>query len=398
MFKEITTEKKMNCFDSVFSSLNIFEGLLICALTFAIGARGSLPQLYVEGAIWSVAFYFAFKDRFASKVKLSRNTWISLVILFFYLAFNVVLNDTKDIVSFFYYYILIIPFYFVFNSYDRCKLFVITSGLMAIVVCVQLLLLYFFGFSQFQDIVLRRSGGLRAIGYMGNPNYFGYYCFVIFLLTQQFMFVLKNLVNIALLILVVFSISRGVLIGVCIYLILVIFKSVRNMFAAIICLFFIYNYVEVLLPENFARMFVNRLSELDSDNAGSGRSIIWSQGLLVWSENWQDVLFGFGFNNFQNRLNFKGVENTVHNSYLRMLFEFGFVGFFLMMGFFITAFKNIKWTSYREALNYGLPVVIVWLTNDFFINKETFILIAILSTIYFYKAEVKFKDSNERER
>lgn len=384
--QNILTDK--NWFKTYNQSLSTLDYVFISLFVLALGTRGVMPQAITEISIWCISIYYLIRDRTLTNLKIYQPWTLPFVSVIFYIVLNAIIMDVDDFGTAIYYFLIFIPFIIFFNSYDRCRAFIILSGILSLLICVLLLAYYFFGIDSFESLVIRRSGSSRAIGLMGNPNYFGYYCFAIFLATQLVNFKYKHIISIALIILILLSISRGIMVGLIIYFLFTIFKKVQNLIIFItITALVLYN-LDLLLPDNFADNFLKRVLELGSEDAGSGRSSIWTKGLQIWSNTWGDIIFGFGFNNFKSRLTFMDIDNTVHNSYLRMMFEFGILGFILIMNFFRSVIKSISWLDLRTMLTFIFSIMAVWLSNDFFINKETFYLSAICICIFNFKSKI----------
>lgn len=382
----ILSDKKW--FRTYSQPLSIIDFLLISLFALALGTRGVMPLAVTEISIWCISFYYLFIDKTLTKLKVYQTWTLPFICLILYIILNGIVRNVSDFGTAIYYFLTFIPFLIFFNSYDRCRAFIIVSGVLSLLICVLLLSYYFVGIDTFESLVMRRSGSSRAIGLMGNPNYFGYYCFAIFLATQLVNFKYKYIISSALVILIILSISRGIMLGLIIFFLSIIFKKVKNLFIFIIITTLVSYNVDLLLPDDFADNFLKRVLELGSEDAGSGRSSIWTKGLQIWSNTWGDIIFGFGFNNFKSRLTFMDIDNTVHNSYLRMMFEFGVLGFILIMNFFRSVIKSISWLELRTKFTFIFAIMAVWLSNDFFINKETFFLSAICICIFNSKKNI----------
>nr|PMJ88198.1 hypothetical protein BCU14_25290 [Vibrio lentus] len=116
------------------------------------------------------------------------------------------------------------------------------------------------------------------------------------------------------------------------------------------------------------------------NGGGSGRFEIWALGLEFITSKIEYIFFGVGPNQFGDMSKLLGIDNTTHNSYLRLLFELGILGlivFILLIIYMFNSLKNIP-SIYRYTAFFAL--MISWLSNDFILNKETWLFFAVLMT------------------
>lgn len=354
-------------------------------LAFLIGSRGFTPQVIVEISIWCLGAYYFVSDKIIDKINLNNKWLFSYFICFILFALSVSIAGDLSSLSVFYYFIILLPFLSIFSNYDRVQLFVKFSSYFVSVISL-LIILHFLNIINFDELINQRSGISRAKGLMGNPNYYAYYCFVIFIASFFMEFKFKKLSLFLIAIAIVFSISRGVIISLVLFGLINSIRSPKRLIFSIVLAFLFIQNISLIFPDSFVTTFITRISELtDEEGAGSGRSTIWAIGFKRWSENWFQIIFGFGFNQFATKLENDGLINTVHNSYLRALFELGLVGLIILSVFYKNITSSIKWPDFRTMLTVILPILLSWMSNDFFILKETFYLIAILISIFHAK-------------
>jgi O-antigen ligase len=110
------------------------------------------------------------------------------------------------------------------------------------------------------------------------------------------------------------------------------------------------------------------------DGSGSGRFVILIGALKSLSENSLYLLLGHGPNSFQYSFDF--TNQNAHNSYLRIIWEIGYIGFVAM---FLFIFSIVKKKSYNNKIYPVLIAIFVtWIFNDYYIVKETWLFFALI--------------------
>ncbi len=117
------------------------------------------------------------------------------------------------------------------------------------------------------------------------------------------------------------------------------------------------------IPEDI----LDRLTNVDSYESGSERTIVWENGLKLLFTN-LNVIFGAGWGDYYG---YNGFYKAMHNTYLAMLCDVGVLGFSL---FFVPVIQKIR---YAIRTNSFLPVLLLLagLCPSFFIdaiNKRIF--------------------------
>lgn len=359
--------------------LDIF---IIIILAFAFISRGYLGIIN-DLVTWLFAFYYFVMDRQKLKT-INKSIFISSFLLAIYLTFNLLFRDSTSY-QVFYYFSILIPYYFIFRSSSRAYMFSLISGIMCALVSF-FIILHLAGIMKNYELFYSRSGLIRASGLMYNPNYFAYMNFIIFILL--YLSPIKKPIKLSLLffifLAVVFSFSRGVTAGLIIFLVLNIFRRewIKYIFilpVIIIPLVIISNnfFIAIFDLEAVRNTIEYRLSNLKSGDL-SGRSSIWIFGFQAWFNDISHILFGFGFGNFQKYVGVFDIENTVHNSFLRSLYELGLIGVILLTCFYYSLVNNIRAVNNKTKIIIISSVLITWFSNDFFINKDTFLLLIIM--------------------
>lgn len=357
----------------------IINHISIILLVFFIGSRGVVPAPVYEGYIWFLGvFYLLQGDWKVVHKKIKNQKWVLPYFLcFFIFCISILISLDFSGFNIIYSFSQFFPFLFIFSKKSRIKNFVIYSAIYLSILSI-LMVAHRLDIGVFSDLFYTRDGLQRASGLIGNPNYFAYFSFCIFVLLQyilkskKFLFILSFLIFIV----VLLTLSRGVLMGVLLFLIIKIFTSIKKIILFSLLLIVVSSNISTITTGTISEDLFNRTIELEQ--GGSGRSDIWEQGYELWSTNTQDLLIGMGFNQFQKRTSNIGIENTVHNSYLRVLYEFGLLGFIIIFSFYISIIYSVKWGGMKTLVGFCVPFAFCWGTNDFFLVKETFVLMSIL--------------------
>lgn len=363
--------------------------ILIATLAFMFISRGSIGFLN-DIVTWIIALYYFLIDK-NKIVSVNKYLLVSSFILVIYLTFNLLFRESSDY-KVYYYFSILIPYYLIFKKPNRVYLFILISGTLCAIVSL-FIILHLLGIITNYQLFYSRDGSMRASGFMYNPNYYAYMNLVIFILIS--LLPLKNYLKATVLLLIflaiILSFSRGVIAALFFYIILSLFSRKWLKYIFILPLILIFMYVlsnnsifDSLNFEILKQTFEYRLSNLKSGQI-SGRSMIWAYGFKAWFDNLTHVLFGFGFGNFQKYVDVYDVNNTVHNSYLRSLYELGLVGTIVIIGFYFSFIKNITTINNKKKAIIFFSILVSWFSNDFFINKDTFLLLSLLSLMYSLK-------------
>lgn len=363
---------------------NLVNCILLILLAIAFSSRGYIDVI-CDLYIWGLGLYYAFQINI-SKIKINKFLLFSFLLIIFYFSLNIWIGGGSDF-KIYYYYSILIPFYFILGDFIRARFFILSLALILGFTSL-LTLAHLLGFNYFDFLFYIRDGGVRASGLMVNPNYFAYMCFICFLLFNLLFksSFCRNILLVLLGLLIVLSFSRGVSAALVVFLFIRVFNIKRLLYSiALFCFFILFMKFSKFDLDGLYSTFEYRIENLKSGDV-SGRSDVWVLGFQEWIKSIKDFLFGFGFNNFHSKLSFYNIENTIHNSYLRMLYEFGVFGFIIIMFFYISFFvKIVKGGWYKKAI-FLIPIGVAWLSNDFFINKDTFIFMIIFwAYIYYYE-------------
>ncbi|WP_160295708.1 O-antigen ligase family protein [Photobacterium kishitanii] len=234
------------------------------------------------------------------------------------------------------------------------------------------------------ELIYSRSGSERIYGLIGNPNYFAYMIFINIILINiykeyfsKYKFIIYQLI---LTFAVIFSLSRGVLIGLFFFYLLINVRALTikkiSLFICVVCVLF--SVVNFSVDSDMIINTINYRIDNLINGDGSGRFDIWAIGFESISSHLDKIITGVGPNMFGTYAHSLGLNNTTHNSFLRLFFELGIFGFglfFVMMGYF---FKKIECISLNMKIAIAVGVSFSWLSNDFILNKETWVLLAML--------------------
>ena len=355
-------------------------------LAFFVSSRGVVSG----GAdIFLILMSFVFAEN-VLKIKISRTFFCSWIFLMFLYLTSSVINEVSDF-SLYYYFSLFYLFKISLNQKNLGYYFIVTWSAINFLIVV-LILLSMLSIVDMQGLVYSREGGFRAAGLITNPNYYGYMNFISFALCSQVIFRFKKIVMIFLFLGVLLSLSRGVILGMFCFVFINYFSLSRVLF--VMALIFIISFFSLnfdLLPEGLAKTMEYRFNDANSGNL-SGRSDIWEIGLNYWLVSYKNILFGFGFDEFQN---ITGLSNTVHNAYLRILYEQGILALLVFLFFVIYSIVNSRGNLFAKKSKYAIlvGVLVSWFSNDYHLVKETMILIALISMKFMpeYLASLRLK-------
>jgi len=238
-----------------------------------------------------------------------------------------------------------------------------------------ILFVIFINTGNFSEAVYSRTGFPRLSGFQANPNYLSLtLCFIpILLLIYKGKYVGLKVVVVLLAIILTGS-RGGILAAFTPVLIYFLIKNIRYslyVLLAIIVIFFIINSINL---DNIYGL--SRFQSSDGDYS-SGRFTHWLRAWELFSNN---IMYGVGNNSFILYELENGRPIQVHNNYLRILSEFGVVGF---LTWFILLFYLIKESPSRiNSLLIISPMLIFGLVNDPYIAKEFWLCLALC-----YKSE-----------
>lgn len=369
--------------------LNFFN-LLLFFIAFFLCTRGIFPNV-VDALIVTVGLLsFALSVKKVRVLKYSR-IYFSFIIFVMCVFISSLYNQINP-AKFTYYFIVFFAFIAIFEYKKDSAIvliFIITVINVIQGVVVILGVLSIFDFSQF---LYSRSGHVRASGFLGNPNYFAYSMFInmIFLYCYRRLFKRVFFITAYMIILfsIIFSFSRGVSAAAVIFTLFNVSNIIKLRYLPFIIIPAVYFiYTSILESDILLNTISYRVDNL-LYGGGSGRSDIWLRGLDYIALNKNALMLGVGVNNFASFSLSLDLNNTVHNSFLRILFEGGLIVFcsFLFFIFNVIRYVSFKVNSFHLFVIL-LSLVGAWLSNDFLLNKETWLLFAL----FLY---VDFEDKN----
>lgn len=135
----------------------------------------------------------------------------------------------------------------------------------------------------------------------------------------------------------------------------------------------------VILDKIFTLEIYSRLKSITTDQ-GSGRIYIWSNVLKAFKgSEWEMKLFGHGYQAVYYRLKPFGVDRLAHNSFLELLYDYGYIGLSIFIVYFLSlvgkavqAYK-IK-DSKTPAMLYTLLICIVFGMTSYLFEESTIIV------------------------
>ena len=363
------------------SSFKIYknrDALIVFILAIVILARWVIQQNIVELVILSIGAFYFFTDKTRFNL-IDKSTRLLYLLCFTVFTISLFITNDFNSLNIAYNFFLFVVFLSIFNSYNRAELFVFCCGCIISIICfIQILHLFeFIDVTNF-NLFYSRDGLVRSQALIGNPNYSAYNSLVCFILFYFSKIKYKRIFLFFLAISVLITISRGVIIALISFVLLMNLKLNKTTFVSAVFLFIGYIPLVQYLPEDFVFTITERFNVFFDEGDSSGRSGIWQHGYVEWSKDLGFIILGFGFNNFPNLVRISDLDLNVHNSFLRALYELGIVGFIVVFSFFYSIINQIKWEHTKEKYILIITLVISWMTNDFFILKETFFMIAIL--------------------
>jgi O-antigen ligase len=118
----------------------------------------------------------------------------------------------------------------------------------------------------------------------------------------------------------------------------------------------------------------------DKDFESESRYLLWSRGWDLYTSSITYFLFGVGGKNFQTYAAY-GLDLSVHNSYLRYLYELGLFGAGLLLYLLITLWrKSVSgFTAFKNPLFFAfLALLLFGLSNDVLYIYEFWVIVACI--------------------
>lgn len=363
-----------------FLSITSFVSFLIA---FLLSTRGVFPYFIDAFILALVVFYYVIYCDRLIKLRVSLSI-VGLWFLFFsFILISSFYNEVQPY-KYLYYYVFFVVFILCLNMVSVCQVkFVKCFSAVNFIICF-FSILSFINVLNIPELIYSRSGSERIYGLIGNPNYFAYMIFINIILINiykeyfsKYKFIIYQLI---LTFAVIFSLSRGVLIGLFFFYLLINVRALTikkiSLFICVVCVLF--SVVNFSVDSDMIINTINYRIDNLINGDGSGRFDIWAIGFESISSHLDKIITGVGPNMFGTYAHSLGLNNTTHNSFLRLFFELGIFGFglfFVMMGYF---FKKIECISLNMKIAIAVGVSFSWLSNDFILNKETWVLLAML--------------------
>ncbi len=219
-----------------------------------------------------------------------------------------------------------------------------SSGLIFVVIS---LMLYVLGNERNQLGGTYEGPIYRLTGTIVDPNIFGIFVSLIYGLSLYGVSLKKKKYYLSLflsVIAIVLTFSRGTILGILFSTVvfsisfkLLTIKRSLNIILILMTLVFIFIYIgEDIILEKMGMSFFEIVEMRMEDTTGTGRLIIWRNGLKLFEDN---PLFGVGLYNFQS-YNTRFFHNNffAHNTFLEVFVENGLIGGFLFLGSLIIFF------------------------------------------------------------
>lgn len=334
------------------------------------------------------------------KINILNYEKVFLIFVLYSLIRGVFSQDKEGFIRMFLGYFFVLLVYIIsdnifrnINIKDLEKIFIIASFIATLISFILFI-------SKFPPSMHFDKGFYRMGGLLPDPNFLGLYLTPIYGLL---LFKILNSKKIRMYLIIIISIilicifltwSRSAFLGLAILSLMLIYRfnkiGKKKIIYIIIFLLIIYistffvDYIEIIekmsgmdLKTIFQKRFVD-------DNGGSGRLVIWNNGIAIFKIN---PIFGIGALNFRyyNMLLFNE-GHFMHNTFLEILCENGIIGMSIFIIFIILFIKNKTYNKYSILIK---CIIIAMLIQAFFLT-------ALLTDI-FYIMFVFYKILNRRE-
>lgn len=194
---------------------------------------------------------------------------------------------------------------------------------------------------------------------------------------------------------ILLSFSRGAFLALFVCIIILLFYKVKfkKILFSLIIVFLAGIVIYKSIPSNMRTMIEMRFSIGDIvEDGGAGRGAIWLEYLKNWTSY---VVTGTGIANSQSVLidSHSSEYRVTHNQYLLYLVEFGLVGFYFYLVYFVSGLK-LSFRSIGSRYQFLVMPFISMSIISFFLNiddgRSFWIIIAIINTIWYLKKKELF--------
>lgn len=273
--------------------------------------------------------------------------------------------------------------------YKVLTLFVIFSGILA-VIYIAAFLLFYAGFhnDSVTQFLYVRNGFARLQGLLANPNYFSLSMLLVVyigLLIKRKILAVKISILFVLLA-VVFSMSRGAILALSVLLFfhfLYLFMSNRKLVFMYVSGFVILSLVgiSVVANDSYFGHFNEAVDRRLNDTGGgvSSRLEAVSTTVEAASDTVMSMLFGVGLDKAKA---FSADGLAPHNTFVRILGELGAFSLITYLFLFLLIASNFpKHIERIPYLGTLMSLLLACATNDYFLVREFWLLLAVLIVI-----------------
>ncbi len=329
-----------------------------------------------------VLSYFVDLFKF-SKYRISVH--VDSALLIFFVIYELYISKIRGLLIFpdAYLDILIWPLvYIIFKNYTRKNDIPKIFGRLTEVAMIIVLLL------SIPLIIKHRSG----FGDVGGVIFYVYYCitFLPMVLYTVEKDKVKNVLFLFTILILVLSTKRSgtivAVVGYAIYLFtnVSVRRDIRNKLKRkwkYILGFCVVAFLIILSDKVFSFSILSRLRNIGIDR-GSGREAIWIEVIDAFTISKSNIkIFGHGFQAVYYQLKPYGIDRLAHNSFIEFLYDYGYIGLGIFLGFLVTQLLR-AWKAVRRKNNYApemlysiLVAVVFGLTSYFF--EESAIIVPI---------------------
>jgi len=199
-------------------------------------------------------------------------------------------------------------------------------------------------------------GFFRNMGYVGEATYFAVILGINLILIQSLHFDKKKyLYSLLILLLIFLTFSKSVVISL--ILVFSIFFGRKKFYFWLIFILFI---LVLILITNYEHFFKEYFVIMANESFSSRTHTIWEHALRIWNNNQLYYFIGIGVKGLKSYYHMEGV----HNQFLAFFIDFGLIGGYLTLLFFLIIIpffliKNIREKKFVIATNIFLIIVSV---------------------------------------
>jgi O-antigen ligase len=130
-----------------------------------------------------------------------------------------------------------------------------------------------------------------------------------------------------------------------------------------------------------------------NDTSGSGRTLVYEKIIGKIKENPASLVLGFGPGSFNCEIYPGKVLKSSHNGYLEVLYTFGALGVFLLIGGFFYIIKNKQEIRLTSALY--LTLIVTYAISEDFLGSHTLIIIGLITSLIISNIRINTQETKK---